>query len=75
MSYPCDHRRGEKGKVSVRPSLSYSMQTFARKSTRRNSWDYVRLLNEARKMKEQPPSLTKKTLPSSMLGAMDSGAL
>ena len=41
-------RRGEKGKVSVSPSVSYTMQSFARKSTRRNSWDYVRLLNEAR---------------------------
>lgn len=41
-------RRGEKGKVSVNPSVAYSMQSFARKSTRRDSWDYVRMLNEAR---------------------------
>lgn len=41
-------RRGEKGKVSVNSSISYSMQSFARKSTRRDSWDYVRMLNEAR---------------------------
>lgn len=55
-------RRGEKGKVSVRPSLSYSMQTFARKSTRRNSWDYVRLLNEARKNEGAAPEFDEKDI-------------
>ena len=48
-------RRGEKGKVVVRPSVSYSMQSFARKSTRRGSWDYVRLLNEARENEGAAP--------------------
>ena len=41
-------RRGEKGKVEVHPSVQYSMQSFSRKRTRVNSWDYVTLLNEAR---------------------------
>lgn len=41
-------RRGEKGKVQVHPSVQYSMQTFSRKRQRVDSWDYARLLNEAR---------------------------
>ncbi|MDD3077592.1 MAG: TonB-dependent receptor [Paludibacter sp.] len=41
-------RRGKKGKVTVSPSVSYSVQSFSRNSTRRNSWEYARLLNEAR---------------------------
>ena len=41
-------RRGEKGKLTVHPSVQYSMQTFARKRQRVDSWDYARLLNESR---------------------------
>lgn len=51
-------RRGEKGKVSVRPSITYSMQSFARKYTRRNSWDYVRMLNEARRNEGAAPEFS-----------------
>ena len=38
------------------------MQTFARKSTRRNSWDYVRLLNEARKNEGAAPEFDGKDI-------------
>lgn len=40
-------RRGEKGKVSVMPSVQYSIQTFSRTPMRIHSWDYVTLINEA----------------------------
>lgn len=52
-------RRGEKGKLAVNTSVAYSMQSFARKSTRRNSWDYVRLLNEARENEGAAPEFSK----------------
>ncbi len=40
-------RRGEKGAVTVTPSVQYSIQSFSRTPTRIHSWDYARLLNEA----------------------------
>ncbi|WP_321438945.1 TonB-dependent receptor [uncultured Bacteroides sp.] len=40
-------RRGEKGSVTVTPSVQYSIQSFSRTPMRIHSWDYARLLNEA----------------------------
>lgn len=41
-------KRGEKGAMSVNATVRYSLQSFARQPYHRNSWDYARLLNEAR---------------------------
>lgn len=40
-------RRGEKGTVTVTPSVQYSIQSFSRTPMRIHSYDYARLLNEA----------------------------
>lgn len=41
-------KRGEKGAMNVTATVRYSLQSFARKPYHRDSWDYARLLNEAR---------------------------
>ena len=41
-------KRGEKGAMSVNATVRYSLQSFARQPYHRDSWDYARLLNEAR---------------------------
>lgn len=40
-------QRGKKGSVQVNASLEYSMQQFAFKPKRVNSWDYAKLRNES----------------------------
>lgn len=41
-------KRGEKGKMVVKPSVSYSMQSFSRKPKHMDSGIYANLLNETR---------------------------
>ena len=40
-------RRSETGKEQVPPSVQYSLQQFTNTPLRLNSWEYVRLINEA----------------------------
>jgi len=46
-------KRGEKGQMNVNATVRYSLQSFARTPYRRDSWDYARLLNEARRNESQ----------------------
>ncbi|MDE6628361.1 MAG: SusC/RagA family TonB-linked outer membrane protein, partial [Muribaculaceae bacterium] len=41
-------KRGQKGKMEVNATVRYSLQSFARDAYHRPSYDYARLLNEAR---------------------------
>lgn len=46
-------KRGEKGSMRVNATVRYSLQSFAREPYHRDSWDYARLLNEARANENQ----------------------
>lgn len=46
-------KRGQKGSMNVNATVRYSLQSFARSPYRRDSWDYARLLNEARSNENQ----------------------
>ncbi len=55
-------RRGQEGKVSVKGSVKYSIQEFTRTPYRHNSWEYARLLNEARANDGQAPMFSEQEL-------------
>lgn len=51
-------RRGQQGKVTVNGSVRYSIQEFTRTPYRHDSWEYARLLNEARANEGQAPAFS-----------------
>lgn len=55
-------KRGQQGKATVNGSVQYSLQSFARKPFRRNSWEYARMLNEARANEGIAPEFTDEEL-------------
>ena len=55
-------RRGQEGKVSVKGSVRYSIQEFTRTPYRHDSWEYARLLNEARANDGQAPMFSEQEL-------------